>query len=44
VENAYKFQEDLQNDTLVILEKTGHTPMEESPLKSLEPVIDFLKN
>jgi pimeloyl-ACP methyl ester carboxylesterase len=44
VENAYKFQEDLQNDTLVILEKTGHTPMEESPLKSLEPVIDFLNN
>ena len=43
VENAYKFQEDLPNNTLVILEKTGHTPMEESPLESLEPVLNFLK-
>lgn len=44
VENAYKFHNYLPNDTLVILEETGHTPMEESPLKSLEPVITFLKN
>ena len=44
VENAYKFQEDLPNNTLVILENTGHTPMEESPLESLAPVISFLKN
>ena len=43
VENAYKFQEDLPNNTLVILEKTGHTPMEESPLESLEIVLNFLK-
>ena len=43
VENAYKFQEDLPNNTLVILENTGHTPMEESPLESLAPVISFLK-
>ena len=43
VENAYKFQEDLPNNTLVILENTGHTPMEESPLESLAPVINFLK-
>ncbi len=44
VENAYKFHEYLPNDTLVILDDTGHTPMEESPLESLEPVLDFLKN
>ena len=43
IENAYKFQEDLPNNTLVILENTGHTPMEESPLESLAPVINFLK-
>jgi pimeloyl-ACP methyl ester carboxylesterase len=42
-ENAYQFQEDLPNATLVILKDTGHTPMEESPHKSLEPVLTFLK-
>jgi pimeloyl-ACP methyl ester carboxylesterase len=44
IENAYKFHEYLPNDTLVILEDTGHTPMEESPIESLGPVINFLKN
>ena len=44
VENAYKFNEYLPNNTLVILDDTGHIPMEESPLKSLEPVIKFLNN
>ena len=42
VENAHKFHKDLPTSTLVILEHTGHTPMEESPLKSLAPVLDFL--
>ena len=42
IENAYKFHEDLPNSTLVILDNTGHTPMEESPLESLEPVLEFL--
>ncbi|WP_047415019.1 alpha/beta fold hydrolase [Cellulophaga sp. Hel_I_12] len=42
VEYAYKFQEDLPNDTLVILNNTGHTPMEESPFESLIPVINFI--
>ncbi|TYA58882.1 alpha/beta fold hydrolase [Formosa maritima] len=42
VENAYLFQEDLPNDTLVILDDIGHVPMEESPLESLIPVINFL--
>ncbi len=44
VENAYKFQEYLANDTLVILENTGHTPMEESPVESIKPVLFFLKS
>lgn len=42
-ENAHKFHADLPNSTLVILKNTGHTPMEESPLESLQPVLDFLK-
>jgi pimeloyl-ACP methyl ester carboxylesterase len=44
VENAYKFHEYLSNDILVILDDTGHVPMEESPIESLVPVIDFLEN
>ena len=44
VENAYKFHSYLPNDTLVILDNSGHTPMEESPVESLKPVIGFLKN
>jgi len=43
VENAYKFHKYLPNNTLAILDNTGHTPMEESPLESLEFVTDFLK-
>ena len=42
VNNAKNFHEDLPNDTLVILENTGHTPMEESPVESLKSVLDFL--
>ena len=42
VDNAHKFHADLPNDTLVILENSGHVPMEESPIKSLKAVIDFL--
>jgi pimeloyl-ACP methyl ester carboxylesterase len=44
VENAYKFHSDLPNDTLVIVEKSGHVPMEESPVESLKALMDFLKN
>ncbi len=43
VENAYKFQEALPNNTLVVLNNTGHTPMEENPIQSLKPVLNFLK-
>ena len=44
LESAYKFQEDLRSDTLVILKDVGHVPMEESPLESVASVIEFLKN
>jgi len=44
VENASKFHKDLPINTLVILDNNGHTPMEESPMESLKPVLDFLKN
>lgn len=44
IASAYRFQQDLPNDTLVIVPNLGHVPMEEDPVKSLEPVLDFLTN
>ena len=41
-EIAYRFHEDLPNDTLVILKNVGHLPMEENPELSFKPVKDFL--
>jgi pimeloyl-ACP methyl ester carboxylesterase len=43
IENAQHFHDDLPNDTLVILKKMGHVPMEENPTESLKPVVEFLK-
>lgn len=43
VSNAYRFHQDLPNDTLVILKNAGHVPMEESPTESLKAVLSFLK-
>jgi pimeloyl-ACP methyl ester carboxylesterase len=43
-EAAYKFDADLPNSTVVILEGLGHVPMEENPTASLAPVILFLKS
>ncbi len=43
VENALKFQADLPNGTLVILDKTGHVPMEEDPERTVEVIRNFLK-
>ena len=42
VGNAYKFHAYLPHNTLVILDRSGHVPMEEIPVKSLQPVLDFL--
>jgi pimeloyl-ACP methyl ester carboxylesterase len=41
-EMAYRFQEDLPNDTLVIMSEVGHVPMEEQPNESIMPVLYFL--
>jgi len=38
-----KFQADLPNDTLVILDKTGHVPMEEAPERTVDVIRLFLK-
>lgn len=44
IKNAYRFQNDLPNDTLVILNDVGHVPMEESPESSLKVVMAFLRD
>jgi pimeloyl-ACP methyl ester carboxylesterase len=41
--SAYRFHNDLLNDTLVILKNLGHVPMEEGARESLEVVMGFLK-
>jgi pimeloyl-ACP methyl ester carboxylesterase len=43
LENAYKFQRDLANDTLVVMKGIGHIPMEESPDKVVAAVNAFIK-
>jgi pimeloyl-ACP methyl ester carboxylesterase len=43
VEMANRFNKDLNNSTLNILKSVGHVPMEESPDKSLDYVLKFLK-
>ncbi|MDA8686060.1 alpha/beta hydrolase, partial [Robiginitalea sp.] len=43
VENAYRFHRDLPNDTLVILNQSGHVPMEENPEESLSAVFEFIR-
>lgn len=44
LESAYRFQKDLPNDTLVVLENSGHVPMEEDPEESLAGVLGFIAN
>jgi pimeloyl-ACP methyl ester carboxylesterase len=41
--NAYKFQRDLPNDTLVVLKGLGHVPMEESPAQIISLVKSFIQ-
>jgi pimeloyl-ACP methyl ester carboxylesterase len=43
VASAYKFHEDLPNDTLVILKNLGHVPMEEDPKASILAVKEFIQ-
>ena len=42
--SAYRFHDDLPNDTLVILKNMGHVPMEENPQESLNALLPFLIN
>ncbi len=42
VGNARRFQQDLPNDTLVIMPNAGHVPMEELPRQSIQIVQPFL--
>jgi pimeloyl-ACP methyl ester carboxylesterase len=42
LENAYKFQNDLPNDTLIVYKGVGHVPMEELPLKTAKDALVFL--
>ncbi len=42
INNALRFNEDLTNDSLVILKNVSHVPMEEMPHKSLQVLLSFL--
>jgi pimeloyl-ACP methyl ester carboxylesterase len=44
IANAYKFQRDLTNDTLVIMKGIGHVPMEESPELVISAVNFFIRD
>jgi pimeloyl-ACP methyl ester carboxylesterase len=43
VENAYLFQKDIKTNSLVILPKVGHIPMEESPNAVAKAIVEFIK-
>lgn len=43
VSDGNRFLSDLANAELVVLKNAGHVPMEESPIESLEAVIEFLE-
>lgn len=44
IENAYKFEKQLTNDTMIIYEGVGHVPMEEIPSITAKDAMSFLKN
>ena len=44
VENGYKFKNNITNSKLIVMKQTGHVPMEEKPLISLNFAIDFINN
>jgi pimeloyl-ACP methyl ester carboxylesterase len=43
VEDAYLFQKDIKNNSLVILQKVGHIPMEEAPNAVAKAIVEFIK-
>ena len=42
VANAYLFQKDLKNNSMVILKNVGHIPMEESPKMLADAIQNFI--
>ena len=44
VKNAQRFKEKIENSKVVIMNETGHIPMEEKPNESLMITLDFLSN
>ncbi len=42
VENAYKFQKDLPNNSLIVYENLGHIPQEENPSQTVKDALKFL--
>ncbi len=43
VANAQRFGADIKGARVVVLDKLGHVPHEEDPLRSLAPVLEFLE-
>ena len=41
--NSSKFQHAIENSKVVIMPETGHIPMEEKPIESLDIILDFIK-
>lgn len=44
VEHGHKFQRDLPQNELIVLEGVGHVPMEEKPEAVVKAVVSFLAN
>ena len=44
IENAYSFQKNLPNDTLIIYKNLGHVPMEENPTLTVIDANNFFIN
>ncbi len=43
VSNAQRFASDIKGARVVVLDKLGHVPHEEDPVRSLAPVLEFLE-
>ena len=43
MDNAFKFEDAIENSRVVIMPETGHIPMEERPLESLKIAFEFIK-
>jgi pimeloyl-ACP methyl ester carboxylesterase len=42
LENAYKFQKDLPNNSLIIYQNLGHIPQEEGPSETVKDALKFI--